>query len=96
MESGIQLKESGTLLKIGIQNPNFTNSLESNTENPEFRAWNPESKTVLDSLTWGDSSLIVFPTAVTKGKKKERKKERKKTLCIAAVVVVFFFMSKVS
>ena len=87
MESGIQLKESGPLLKIGIQNPNFTNSLESSTGNPEFRAWNPESKTVLDSVTWGDSSLIVFPTAATNGKKKERKK----TLCIAAVVVVFFF-----
>ena len=89
MESGIQLKESGTLLKIGIQNPNFTNSLESSTGNPEFRAWNPESKTVLDSVTWGDSSLIVFPTAVTKGKKKERKE--KDAVYIAAVVVVFFF-----
>ena len=22
-------------------------------------AWNPESKTVLDSLTWGDTRLIV-------------------------------------
>ena len=46
--------ESGILLKIGIQNPSFTNSLESSTWNPESEAWNPESKTVLDSLTCDD------------------------------------------
>ena len=28
--------------------------LESSTWNPESGAWNPESKNVLDSLTWGD------------------------------------------
>ena len=31
----------------GIRNP-------TNDWNPEFTAWNPESKTVLDSLTWDD------------------------------------------
>ena len=72
MVSGIQLKESGILLKIGIQNPNFTNK-DGNPvpgiRNPESRAWNPESKTVLDPLTWGDySSVSVFSNTVTKKK----------------------------
>ena len=47
LESGIQLKESGILLTIEIQ----WQRLESSTWNPESTARNPESKTVLDSLT---------------------------------------------
>ena len=48
MESGIQLKESGIPLTIGIQNVRST----AKVWNPESTAWNLESKTVLDSLTW--------------------------------------------
>ena len=33
--------------------------MESSTWNPEPTKLNPESKTVLDSLTWGDTRLIV-------------------------------------
>ena len=43
MESGIHLKESGILLRIGIQNPSSTDK-DWNQE-PEIR--NPEPKTVL-------------------------------------------------
>ena len=53
MESRIQLKESGIPLTIEIRKPSSTEAgfqcLES-----ESTAWNPTSKTVLDSLTWGD------------------------------------------
>ena len=50
MESEIQLKESGTLLTIGIQNPSSTEK----DWNPipgicNLTAWNSESKNVLDS-----------------------------------------------
>ena len=38
---------------FGIRNPPCWNP-ESSTRNPESTAWTPESKTVLDSLTWGD------------------------------------------
>ena len=38
---------------FGTRNPLCWN-LESSTRNPESTAWNPESKTVLDFLTWGD------------------------------------------
>ena len=54
MESGIQLKESAVLLKIVMQNPRSTDKdWNPVPENPESTAWNPESKTVLNSLTWG-------------------------------------------
>ena len=43
MESGIQLKESAILLRIGIQNPSSTDKHWN--QEPEIR--NPESKTVL-------------------------------------------------
>ena len=52
----------------GIRNPtNDCNSeskfycqiLESSTSNPESAVWNPESKTVLDSLTWGEWFLAI-------------------------------------
>ena len=38
---------------FGIRNPLCWNQ-ESSTRNPESTAWNPESKNVLDSLTWGE------------------------------------------
>ena len=52
----IQLKESGIPLTIGIQSPNFTDN-ESGIQFLESTTWNPESKTVLGSLTWGDILL---------------------------------------
>ena len=52
LESGIQHKESGMPLMIGIWNPTNDWNPESNTWNPESTVWNPESKTVLDSLMW--------------------------------------------
>ena len=65
-ESGKLLVES-TILGLGIRNPSkdlnpepkcHWQRLESSTWNPEFMAWNPESKTVLDSLTWDDRAAI--------------------------------------
>ena len=48
LEPGIQLKEYEIPLTIGIRIPSSTD------KNPESTAWNPEPKTVLDYLTWGD------------------------------------------
>ena len=48
LESGIQLKESGIPLTIGIRNPSSTDK--------ESVTWNPEFKNVLDSLTSGERS----------------------------------------
>ena len=45
-DPGRQIKKSGIQRKIGIRNPSSSDK--------EFSIWNPESKTVLDSLTWGD------------------------------------------
>ena len=50
LESAVQLKESEILQRNGIQNPSCTDK----DWNLESTAWNPESKTVLDSLIWGD------------------------------------------
>ena len=44
--------------------------LKSSTRNPESEAWNPESKTVLDSLTWSDSRLI-WPSYTISGMHKK-------------------------
>ena len=55
LESGIQIKEYGIQLTIGI--PNLTSTEknpESSTWNPESPSANPESKTILDSFTLGD------------------------------------------
>ena len=41
LESGIQLKESGIQVAL--------------TKDPESTAWNPESKTVLDFLSYGEN-----------------------------------------
>ena len=51
--SGMQLWESGISLTTGIWNPSPLKGLESSNRNPESTAWNPESMTVFDSLTWG-------------------------------------------
>ena len=50
LESGIHLGESGILLTIAIQNPSSTDK----EWDPESKARNSQSKTVLDSLIWGD------------------------------------------
>ena len=44
VESGIQLKDTGIGLTISSIDKDW---------NPKSTAWNPESKTVLDFLTWG-------------------------------------------
>ena len=47
LESGMQLKETGILLKIGIQNPSSTDKdCDPVPGNPELMAWNEESKVV--------------------------------------------------
>ena len=51
VESGMQLKESGIPLTIAIQNQSSTDKdWNPVSGNLESTAWNPESKTVLDSL----------------------------------------------
>ena len=71
--SGIFLVLESAILEFGFQNAvqgirNPTNDwnpesrfqwqrLESRTRNPESTAWNPKSKTVLDSVTWCDLFL---------------------------------------
>ena len=51
LESGIQLKESGIPLTIGIWNPySLIRSPESSTWSPESTTWNPKSKAALDNL----------------------------------------------
>ena len=39
-------------------NPALFWNPESSARNQESTAWNPESKTVLDSLTWGDLGFL--------------------------------------
>ena len=48
-ESRLLVTESG-IHGCGIRNPQ--------TWNPESTAWNPESKTLLDYLTWGEKELL--------------------------------------
>ena len=52
LESGIQLKGSGIPQTIGIGNPS------SSERNPQSTARSPESMTVLDSLTFGDTAFV--------------------------------------
>ena len=62
LDSGIECIE---ILRTaqGIRNPSndWISESKSGTEtgNPESTAWNPESKTVLDSLTWGEFLKLV-------------------------------------
>ena len=58
------LKKSSNIIlglgihSLGIWNPSSPGKvLESINWNPEPTAFNPESKTVLDSLTWGKTGL---------------------------------------
>ena len=64
LEFGNQLKESGIQLTIGIRNPSSTDEESAIqvplTRNPkssdkESKAWNPDSKIVLDHLTRSDT-----------------------------------------
>ena len=43
----------------GIRNLTTDWNLESSALNPGFKGWNPESKTVLDSLSRGDVSTLI-------------------------------------
>ena len=50
-------EEFGIPLATGIQNASSANkgwNLVSGIRNPESMTWNPESETVLDSLTWSE------------------------------------------
>jgi len=56
---GLWNPESRILLMIGIQNPSSTDKVPcTHTWNLESTVWNPESKTVLDSLTSGDTCSL--------------------------------------
>ena len=49
------LKQKKKLESSPFWNPESTElESESSIRNPESTGWNPESKTVMDSLTWGD------------------------------------------
>lgn len=51
--------ETGIPLTVGIQIPSSSDNVMvpgNSTWNPESRAWNTDSETVLDSLTRGDTS----------------------------------------
>ena len=51
--------ESGIPPTVGVQNPSSIDNVMvpgSSTWNLESKAWNPDSETVLDSLTRGDIS----------------------------------------
>ena len=57
----IRVPEAGkfSLVECGILGFGIRNSVQgirnpTNDWNPEFTAWNPESETVLNSLTWDD------------------------------------------
>ena len=47
-----QLNEAG--VPLNPESKFHWQTLECSTWNPESTAWNPQSKTVLDSFTWGD------------------------------------------
>ena len=86
LESRIQLKESGTLLKIRIQNPNFNNK----DRNPVPGIWNPGSG-IQNRIQDCPLHEVPLPLACSPPPlPKTKEKERKKTLGIDAVVVVFF------
>ena len=44
--------------RFGIRNP-LSGNPESSTPNPESRGRNPEYKTVMDSLTWGETTVTI-------------------------------------
>ena len=55
LESGIRLKESGIPRNIEIRNPSSTDK----DWNPEYTKCNLESKTILDSIPWGNDLVKV-------------------------------------
>ena len=57
VESGIQNAAQGVWNTVSRQYP-LKNEPESSNWNLEIMTWNPESKTVLDSLTWSDFSVF--------------------------------------
>ena len=58
---GIRIRNLGSQepgeVKSGIRNP-LKNDPESSNWHLQIMMWNPESKTVLDSLTWSDFSVF--------------------------------------
>ena len=88
LESGIQLKEYRTLVKNGIQYPNFTNK----DRNPVPGIRNLGRGIQNQRLSWiplhrvTTPPLACSPTPLPKNKKKKKEK----ALGIDAVVVVFF------
>ena len=60
------LRNPESPLTIGVRNPSSTGKeseirhLESGIRNQEFSAWSPESKTVLDYLSWSESMKQKF------------------------------------
>ena len=64
LESGIQLKDSGIPLTIGMQNPSSTEK-DSSTWIPESVAWNPESWIPLYETTCNREVLSVSCISIT-------------------------------
>ena len=54
---------------LGIRNPLSWNP-ESSTRNLESTVWHPESKTVMDSLTWGEKLVKRARVKVLTGKRR--------------------------
>ena len=79
--SGIQLKESGIPVTIGIRNPSSTDkNRESSPWSQESVAWNRQSKTVLDFLIWQSDVILSVVYSRLRDKKYGRE--------------FFFFMKK--
>ena len=54
------LVESGTRGSFACGTRDTAQGMRNPTkdQNPESTAWNPESQTILDFLTWGDMSIV--------------------------------------
>ena len=91
LESGIQLKESGILLKLGIQNPNFTDK----DRNPVPGIRNPGRGIQNPWLSLhGVTTLPLARSPAPLPKKKKRQKEKR---CpVLMLLLLYFFASKVS
>ena len=68
VESGVQLKEYRILLKIEIHNP----CSNEKDRNQEYTTCNLESKTVLDSLIWGEIEAYMYVLFQYSGKNQMR------------------------
>ena len=54
--------ETGIPLTVGVQNPSSIDSVMvpgNSTMNAQSMTWNPDSRTVLDSLTWVDTNKAI-------------------------------------